>query len=48
MRRRLSRSILAPEVARVRADAVEILSDTTTLTDLGTFYRRGGQDHLLF
>jgi feruloyl esterase len=33
----------AAEVARVRADAVEILSDTTTLTDLGTFYRRGGK-----
>ncbi len=33
----------AAEVARVRADAVEILSDTSTLTDLGTFYRRGGK-----
>lgn len=33
----------AAEVARVRADAVEILSDTTTLTDLGTFYRNGGK-----
>jgi len=33
----------AAEVARIRADAVEILSDTSTLTDLGSFYRRGGK-----
>jgi feruloyl esterase len=33
----------AAEIARIRTDPVEILSDTDTLTDLGTFYRRGGK-----
>jgi feruloyl esterase len=33
----------AAEIARIRADPLEILSDTDTLTDLGTFYRRGGK-----
>jgi feruloyl esterase len=33
----------APEIARIRADPVQILSDTKDWTDLGTFYRRGGK-----
>jgi feruloyl esterase len=31
------------EVARIRADAVETLTDTKSWTDLGSFYRRGGK-----
>jgi len=33
----------APEIARIRADPVQILSDTKDWTDLGSFYRRGGK-----
>ncbi len=32
-----------PEIARIRADPVQILTDTKDWTDLGTFYRRGGK-----
>jgi len=33
----------AAEIERMRADPVEILTDTSSWTDLGTFYRRGGK-----
>jgi feruloyl esterase len=33
----------AAELARVRSNSIQILSDTDKSTDLGTFYRRGGK-----